>query len=110
MRVLHQYIDRLWPSEFVPLNLIYAEVVTINKNKSDKSILGNHRGILPIFTASQSDVAEDIHTIAEPILLEFPGSQGVSVSIGLDINLSNIRQHQATTKLHRVSALEQSCG
>lgn len=48
MRVLHQYIDRLWPSEFVPLNLIYAEVVTINKNKSDKSILGNHRGILPI--------------------------------------------------------------
>ena len=44
-RMLHQYITEVWDHEIVPQQWRDANIVTIYKNKGDKSICGNSRGI-----------------------------------------------------------------
>ena len=44
-RTLHQYITKVWADENIPQQWRDASIVTIFKNKGDKAICGNHRGI-----------------------------------------------------------------
>ena len=44
-RALHQYITKVWADENIPQQWRDANIVTIYKNKGDKTICGNHRGI-----------------------------------------------------------------
>ena len=45
MRALHGYITKVWAEENVPQQWRDANVVTIYKNKGDKAVCGNSRGI-----------------------------------------------------------------
>lgn len=44
-RALHKYITKVWADENVPQQWKDANVVTIYKNKGDKAVCGNSRGI-----------------------------------------------------------------
>ncbi|KAI4825265.1 hypothetical protein KUCAC02_020952, partial [Chaenocephalus aceratus] len=44
-RALHKYITKVWADENVPQQWRDANVVTIYKNKGDKAVCGNSRGI-----------------------------------------------------------------
>ncbi|KAI4807948.1 hypothetical protein KUCAC02_027720, partial [Chaenocephalus aceratus] len=44
-RALHKYITEVWADEIVPQQWRDANVVTIYKNKGDKAVCGNSRGI-----------------------------------------------------------------
>lgn len=44
-RALHQHITKVWADENIPQQWRDAKIVTIYKNKGDKTICGNHRGI-----------------------------------------------------------------
>lgn len=44
-RTLHQYITKAWADENIPQQWRDANIVTIYKNKGDKAVCGNSRGI-----------------------------------------------------------------
>ena len=44
-RALHRHITKVWADENIPQQWRDAKIVTIYKNKGDKTIGGNHRGI-----------------------------------------------------------------
>ena len=44
-RTLHHYITKVWADENIPQQWRDVSIVTIFKNKGDKVVCGNHRGI-----------------------------------------------------------------
>ena len=52
-RTLHRYISEVWRQECVPQQWKDANIVTIYKNKGDKSVCSNSRGISLLATAGK---------------------------------------------------------
>lgn len=73
-RVLHQYILRAWEEESIPLEWKDVNVITIYKNKGDKFICVNGRGIALLSVASKVlakvMLQRLINTITAPMLPE----------------------------------------
>ncbi len=52
-RTLHQYIIKVWADEVIPQQWKDASIVTIYKNKGDRALCGNYRGIALLAVAGK---------------------------------------------------------
>ncbi len=52
-RTLHQYITKVWADEVIPQQWKDASIVTIYKNKGDRALCGNYRGIALLAVAGK---------------------------------------------------------